>query len=41
MKIKSTEIPLDFCKEVYLETYAEETGSENVHVSTPERRTGS
>jgi len=41
IKIESTEILLDICKEVYLEMDAEETGSKNAHVSTPECRTGS
>jgi hypothetical protein len=41
IKIKSTEILLDICKEVYLEMDAEERGSNNADVSKPECRTGS
>lgn len=40
IKIKNTEILLDVGKEVYLEMNAEEAGSKNVHVWTPEYRTG-
>jgi len=40
IKIKSTEILLDNCKEVYLEMDTEKMGSKNAHVSTPECRTG-
>jgi hypothetical protein len=41
IKIKSTDILLDNCKEVYLEIDAKKMGSKNAHVSPPECRTGS